>query len=359
MEVPMITKIVNHFRLTGRLLKDRRVKTWLKVALIALPTAYAVIPFSVEIPDFIPLVGLLDDLLLIGVCTLVFTLVCPVVLVREHRQAIDGTSPEGSVNLEIFRHPEEMSNLGLGLVVTTTAMLVTGLSVGLVWMMLMLAGYGFSLVQRSRLLGNAIECTEGQLPELHQVLQGAGDGLDPIQVSMFVTQNPIMNAYTFGFREPYTIVLTSALVEKLSPEEIRAVIGHELGHIHFNHVILINLMSISVTGLERMIFYKWSRSCEYTADAMALRASENDPKPMISALIKMASGLKDAPIHLDSFLEQVQNGKAEHSSENAEMLGTHPFINNRIRRLLELSQGTAGTGQMPIAIQYPGCESPV
>jgi Zn-dependent protease with chaperone function len=206
------------------------------------------------------------------------------------------------------------------------------------WLILFGAGYMLTGLGRARLLANAIECTPMQLPELHKALLESQADLPPIKANLFVTQNPTLNAYTFGFRAPYTIVLTSGLVEKLTPDEIRAVIGHELGHIHFNHVILINLMGMSVTGLERLVFYLWNRSSEYTADAIALRASCNDPKPMISALLKLASGLPNASIDLDSFLAQAQESDTKKTSQKAEMFSTHPFINNRIRRLIVISR---------------------
>ena len=66
--------------------------------------------------------------------------------------------------------------------------------------------------------------------------------LSPVNVELFVTQEANMNAYTYGYSEPYNIILTSGLVERLNEAEIQAVIGHELGHIYFGHVRLTNLM---------------------------------------------------------------------------------------------------------------------
>jgi Zn-dependent protease with chaperone function len=339
----MIVQLLNHFRLTGRLLKDARVNIWLKVALIALPAIYAAIPLAIEIPDFIPVVGLIDDLALIGMSTLIFNTVSPSAVVQEHALALQGISGDSSVNLEVCRHPDELRNLGVGLLVSLDVLLVTGMAVGFVWLLLFGLGYIVTGLGRAQLLANAIECTPTQLPELHKALLAGQAGLRPVKVNLFVTQNPVLNAYTFGYREPYTIVLTSGLVEKLTPEEIQAVIGHELGHIHFNHVVLINLMGMSVTGIERLIFYLWSRSCEYSADAIALQASGNDPKPMISALLKLASGLQNVSVDLDVFLAQVQEGDEKKVSERAEMLSTHPFIHNRIRRLIEMSSRSGYT----------------
>lgn len=336
-EINMIIRIFNHLRLTGLLLKDSRVNIWLKVFLFALPVAYGIIPLAFEIPDFVPVIGLADDLVLMGMSTLILKATSPSAVVQEHVHTLQGITGEDSFNLEIFRHHDELRNMGIGLLVSIGVLVGTGISAGFAWLILFGLGYILTGLGRAKLLANAIECTPTQMPDLHKTLNAAQKGLPPAKVNLFVTQNPVLNAYTFGYREPYTIVLTSALVEKLTPEEIQAVIGHELGHVHFNHVVLINLMGMSVTGIERLIFYLWSRSCEYSADAIALQASGNDPKPMISALLKLASGLQNVSVDLDAFLAQVQEGDDKKVSEKAEMLSTHPFIHNRIRRLIEMS----------------------
>jgi len=340
----MLIQFFNHFRLTGRLLKDGRVNIYPKLLLVAFPIIYAAIPLAIEVPDFIPLIGLVDDFVLIGMGTLIFNAACPSVVVNEHIQALQGVFGLDGDNLEMYRHPDELRNLGIGLLVGMVILLATGMAVGLVWMLLFGLGYFLTELGRARFLANAIQSTPTQLPELHGALLAAQAGLPPVKVNLFVTQNPVMNAFTFGYREPYTIVVTSGLVEKMTLDEIQAVIGHELGHIHFNHVVLINIMGMSITGIERLIFYLWSRSCEYTADAVALHASGNDPKPMISALLKLASGLQNVSVDLDDFLAQVQEGDENNVSEKAELLSTHPFLNNRIRRLIQISSDQPGYG---------------
>ena len=66
--------ILIHFRLTWRLLLDKRIQFWRKAIMVFLPLVYALIPFAFEIPDFIPLVGMLDDVLLLGYLATTWTL---------------------------------------------------------------------------------------------------------------------------------------------------------------------------------------------------------------------------------------------------------------------------------------------
>lgn len=334
----MTITILNHFRLTWRLMKDSRVRIWYKVLFLAIPATYAAIPFAFEIPDLIPVVGLVDDVLLLVVGSLIFNAVSPTDVVLQHRQALNGIGAINQMNMEMFRHRDELRSLGIGLLVSVAALILSGMAAGIFWIFLFGIGYINTGMQRARYLANAVEVSASQLPELYNVFQVAQVGLTPVKVNLLVTQNPVMNAFTFGLKEPYTLVLTSALVENLTLDEIQAVIGHELGHIHFNHVLLISIMGASVTRIERLLFYKWSRSCEYSADAIALYTSGNDPRPMISALLKIASGLKNVNMDLDLFLAQVENGDKGKVSNAAELLSTHPFIHHRIQKLIEMSR---------------------
>lgn len=336
----MIERLLDHFRLSFRLFKDQRVSRWLKVALVVLPILYALAPVAIEIPDYVPVVGLLDDLLLIGFASMIFNAVCPTSVVREHKAALRGISSSIHGNLEQYRHPEELRNLGIGLLVGVTVMLLSGMAVGAVWLLMLGIGYAVSRLRHARLLSNAIRCTEVQLPHLHEALVTAQSRLQPVDVNLFVTRSQVMNAYTFGLREPYSVVLTSGLVERMTASELEAVIGHELGHVLFNHVLLINLMSASATGFQKLIFNLWSRSCEFTADAVALQACGGEAKPMVSALLKLASGLKGSEIDLDGFLAQVKRSDAGAPARVVEWLSTHPLISRRIQRLMQISEGS-------------------
>jgi len=91
-------------------------------------------------------------------------------------------------------------------------------------------------LKRKQILSNSVQVGLHQRPDLYEALEEVQRLHPPVKINLFITQNPIMNAYTFDYDEPYTMVLTSSLVEKLTEVEIMAVIGHEMGHILFGHV---------------------------------------------------------------------------------------------------------------------------
>ena len=325
----MASKILNHLRLTWRLANDKGVSLGLKLFLGIAPLVYAAIPMP---DDLFPVVGLLDELIFLGLCTLIFNAACPMALVYKHKRAIDGHIIPAS-DVDLYRNPNETRHLASGFAITFLLLTLGGWYAGIFGALLLGLGYISASLMRARALSNAVQVTEGQLGHIYKCLQTAKGHLPPVEVELFVTQNPVMNAYAFGYDEPYTVILTSALVERLTPEEIQAVIGHELGHIHFGHVQMISLMG-GIGGLFRLLFYRWSRSSEYSADSIALLASGGDVRPVVSSLLKLSSGLTDVSVDVETFLRQVE-GNTPTTSSIAELTSTHPFINNRIKNLVK------------------------
>src|SRR4030095_8685464 len=83
---------------------------------------------------------------------------------------------------------------------------------------------------------SAVKVTPQQCPDLHAKLQIACTTLGVDMPELFVQQSPIVNAFTGGVERP-VIVLHSSLIERLTDEEVLAVVAHEVGHIHAAHVL--------------------------------------------------------------------------------------------------------------------------
>ena len=328
----MLIEVLNHFRLTGRLVLDKRVNKWLKIFLVFIPLAYVFLIIPPD--DFLPLLGLLDDLLLLAVTTILFVTMCPEDVVREHRLILTGFLPQTKpINLEEYRCETENRDLALGFVTAIGIFLLGGYLAGVFLLLFFGAGYLIANLKRNEILASAVRIGPHQRSILYEDLKEVQKLLPPVEVNLFVIQDPTMNAYTFGYDEPYTIVLTSSLIEKLSKDEVRAVIGHEMGHILFGHVRIISIASTQF-GLGRLIFYKWSRSCEYSADAAAFIASKGDHIPLTSSLLKLTWGLEDS-VDVEEFLSQLDESP---EATGLEILSTHPFISNRIKNLIRLSK---------------------
>lgn len=73
-------------RLYWRLFRDERVSVWLKAMLVA-AVAYVILPIDL-IPDTLPVIGEVDDVVILLVAARWFLLWCPAAVVREHVDAI-------------------------------------------------------------------------------------------------------------------------------------------------------------------------------------------------------------------------------------------------------------------------------
>ncbi len=178
---------------------------------------------------------------------------------------------------------------------------------------------------------------KNQLPHLHQLLLEACATLDLEPPQMYVQQNPQPNAYTFAMRgkQPF-LVLHTSLIDLLTPEEIQAVIAHELGHLKCEHGVYITLANLFVlaagllpdwgTAIAQQLkdqMLAWVRCAEFSCDRAALLATQN-PKTVASVLMKLAGGSPTlAPLlNIDAFLEQARAYEAASNTEMGQMLKT-------------------------------------
>jgi Zn-dependent protease with chaperone function len=162
---------------------------------------------------------------------------------------------------------------------------------------------------------------EKQLPDLHKLLLEACQILDIDPPQLYVRQHPAPNAYTFAMRgkQPFVVIHTS-LIEILTPEEIQAVIAHELGHLKCDHSVYLtpvnllilaaaivpNVGAVLAQAIQSQLL-EWVRCAEFTCDRAALLATQN-PKVVMSVLMKLAGGSPSlAPqLNLDAFVDQAR-----------------------------------------------------
>ncbi|NJL63029.1 MAG: M48 family metallopeptidase [Methylacidiphilales bacterium] len=170
-------------------------------------------------------------------------------------------------------------------------------------------------------IASSVLVGENQLPDLHNLLLEACKILDIEPPELYLRQHPAPNAYTFAMRgkQPFIVVHTS-LIDMLTPEEIQAVLAHELGHLKCDHSVYltpVNLLILSAasvpligTVLAQSIqsqLLEWVRCAEFTCDRAALLATQN-PKAVMSVLMKLAGGSPTlAPqLNLDAFIAQAR-----------------------------------------------------
>jgi len=354
-----VIEIVNHLRLTWRLFWDERVHWWQR-SVFAIPLLYLFIPFRYDLlADLLPLIGLVDDWLLALLCTFVFVAICPRTAVRAIRRAILLSDPDPSVRdraradvktletlsaaerLEMRRHPQEPMALALGLAILVGISVLGGVLVGVPLILFV----GFSSLAarmtRARLLSKAVKVDVESFPQVQACVDRCWDHLPYVPVDVFVLSSSHLNAYTFGLDRPYTMVLSSRLVEELGADELAAVIGHELGHVLFEHTFLSSLMGgmlyrAGVAGLVwALVFFRWRRFAELTADRISLLVC-GELNTCVRMLLRLTPGMAREVIDVRAVLSQVTSREKSGLRRRwGELLQSHPHLVTRIRALVD------------------------
>lgn len=217
--------------------------------------------------------------------------------------------------------------------------------------------YGLERLYYVDNVASNLRVTPRMFGRMHRALTWATKILDVEEPEMYVTVDPIPNAFTYGHTRPF-ITLTSGLVDMLSDEELFFVIGHEVGHIKAGHVLygtmarniaaVVALLGQATLGLGALLgqglviaLYEWYRCAELTADRAALLCVQ-DIEPAHATFMKLAGGTTRLAREMDrdEFLRQV----AEYEDVDRSTLDkaykvlltvyrTHPFSMQRANSL--------------------------
>jgi len=225
--------------------------------------------------------------------------------------------------------------------------------------------YLYERPQQILLMGNDLKVGPRQYATLYGIYRQCLRDLDMSpEPNLYVSQNPLANAYSLGSEHPY-IVLNTALLDLLDEEEIRVILAHELGHLKCDHSILIqlsfwvmgaaNLLGDITLGLGKAIttglvyaFYEWRRKAELSADRAALLVTD-DLNLVLRTLMKCAGGSQKY-LHECNLEEFIRQGEAYrqldqdnlnqiykfliYNGGNGSFL-THPFSVERVHYLQE------------------------
>ncbi len=219
-------------------------------------------------------------------------------------------------------------------------------------------------------LAGAVRASERQFPHIFELVRDGSYVLDLPEVpEVYVAQNPLVNAMALGRDKPF-IVITTGMVNLYDPEELRWVVGHEIGHILSGHAVyrtmllwLIQLASrIAWTpiglGLSAIIWglEEWFRKSELSCDRAGLLAGQ-DVDAARRALMKLAGGAQLSELNPDAFREQAHEYDAVPDLRDSilkilQLQGnTHPFA---VVRFAELDYwATHGEYERILGGDYP------
>ncbi|WP_432986190.1 M48 family metallopeptidase [Dactylosporangium sp. CA-233914] len=171
---------------------------------------------------------------------------------------------------------------------------------------------------RLQFLGNAIRVDHRQYPRVHRLLAEAAASLDVAELpELFVQQDRSINGMCIGMSKPF-IVVNSGSVELLDDDELRCMLGHELGHLISGHAVYRTMVMILTDWAVRLAWLpvgsmvlraivaalmEWWRKAELSADRAGLLACQ-DPAASLRLAMKLAGGGDLSEVDTTAFLEQ-------------------------------------------------------
>ncbi len=210
-------------------------------------------------------------------------------------------------------------------------------------------------------LSSSVRVSERQFPKVNRLHQEACAILGVERApELYVAQAPFLNARAIGVERPF-IVLDSATVERLSEEELLAVIGHELGHCMSGHALYKTLLailmrvstvafSIPLGGASLVAIIaalnEWDRKSELSADRAGLLVTQ-DPMTCYGMQMKLAGGSNLSEMDINEFFVQAAEYQGTGSLVDGvykvlNLLGkSHPFPVLRLTELKTWADGGA------------------
>jgi Zn-dependent protease with chaperone function len=215
-----------------------------------------------------------------------------------------------------------------------------------------------------------VRISSSQLPEIYELYLEAGRRLGLPSESMpplFLEGSREPGAATGGVERPF-VILTAGLLEVMTPGEILAVMGHELGHVqagHFTYTTAIRGVrqiigraaklspvafdDLLVELLGDPLLLAWVRAAERTADRAGMIAARR-PRDMVTAMMKIAGAPPTvvAELNYEAFAEQASEFEqlVERSTRRRLLVAkdiinrSHPFPAVRVAEMVELLDST-------------------
>ncbi|KKT34874.1 MAG: putative peptidase (M48 family) [Candidatus Collierbacteria bacterium GW2011_GWA1_44_12] len=259
--------------------------------------------------------------------------------------SVDQHRRESVIEPWMFRSNNEYPSLFISLFLSLVIGAIFSLLDFWIFLLVVVSGLIFIRLQQYSYLGDSIRVHENQFPEIYETFTEYARKLKIARGNIYIKQDPYLNAWTLGFFT-CTVVLTSALVEQLTDEEIKFVIAHELGHFKAGHTKVTSLISPLGTNnpFANLIFGFYTRQSEYTSDRCGLALTSNIDSA-ISSMIKIAiGGSLFKKMKLEGYMNQLKIAQGM-GIRMGEILSSHPLTTNRVKSLANFWNNNFISGQ--------------
>ncbi len=218
-------------------------------------------------------------------------------------------------------------------------------------------------------MAGAKPVSEQENPRLYQMVRELTTRAGLPMPALYVIPQEQPNAFATGRNPEHSAVaVTQGILDILSEDELRGVLGHELTHVKHRD-ILITTIAASIGGAITYIAYMlmWfggddnsplglisalalallapiaaaliqmavSRQREFSADAGGAEMCGN-PESLASALLRLEGGVEAAPMQVNQATEPLYIIKPFKGGGIAGLFSTHPPTEERVRRLRQM-----------------------
>jgi len=222
----------------------------------------------------------------------------------------------------------------------------------------------------------AVEVDARSAPELHQMVRGLAERAGLPTPRIYLSPSPQPNAFATG-RNPANsaVAVTEGLLANCPPNEVRAVLAHELAHIRNRDILIGSIAAAIATAislLANMAMFAGmfgssddadgpgagtmllmaliaplaagllqmavSRSREFDADRYGAQLS-NDPLALASALRRLETIAQRSPMDITPAQASawIVNPLTGTRKDFSRLFMTHPPVEERVRRLEEMA----------------------
>jgi Zn-dependent protease with chaperone function len=208
-------------------------------------------------------------------------------------------------------------------------------------------------LQRQRINQYGLKVGPTQFADVHeQVVECArilGIGIP----STFIINDPTINAGAYAMEDGSPLIeINSGMLERLTPGELKTVIGHECGHVHNNH----SLYNVAVKMILRALWVDipvvgqifslvslplqialmtWSRAAEVTADRAGIICCD-DPNDalLVEAKFMYGATFNRSDVNIEAVLKQYDTMRST-PARFLEIDSSHP---SSVRRIFAMKE---------------------
>jgi heat shock protein HtpX len=212
--------------------------------------------------------------------------------------------------------------------------------------------------------------SEQEAPQLYAMVRELTTRARLPMPRLYVIPSEQPNAFATGRNPEHSAVaVTSGITKLLTPDELRGVLSHELGHVRNRDILtqsVASAMGAAITWIAYMLLWfggednnsplgaigalamvllaplsasliqlAISRQREYSADATGAQICGN-PEALASALLRLEEGAKAIPMQVNQATEPLYIVRPFRGGGIAGLFSTHPPIEERVRRLRQM-----------------------